>query len=333
MMMMMMMVVILCNILYVLFTEDHISLGNGVHMPDYIVMDGPMVSPGGNNQSTWRQEQHSRLSKMYDTCLLKNYTGNITKGTYSHIVVDDMRKLMYCRIFKVSSTTWRKALVNSSGRYPIDKLANLNVNNVGLMRRLGFRDLNTYTYEEIMYRLFHYFKFIFVRNPFKRLLSAYRDKFQNQHPDNIKMYQKGMGRGIIKKYRKNPSKKSLNRGHDVRFEEFLKYLIASNGKNDNGHWRSIMSNCHPCIINFDFVGKLETMAQDAKYILDKISVRKVHFPQKHFGPTGNNTDEMYKAYYGNVSTEVLQKIYTLYETDIRMFGYEEEFQLLMEGRY
>ena len=43
-------------------------------------------------------------------------------------------------------------------------------------RRVGLKWLKEYPLEEIKYKLKHYFKFLFVRDPYARLLSAYRDK-------------------------------------------------------------------------------------------------------------------------------------------------------------
>lgn len=44
-----------------------------------------------------------------------------------------------------------------------------------------FRRLDNYTSEEIRYRLDNFMKFMFVRHPFERLLSAYRNKFNQNY--------------------------------------------------------------------------------------------------------------------------------------------------------
>ena len=60
----------------------------------------------------------------------------------------------------------------------------------------GFTYLTKYTTPEIKWRLKTYFKFMFVRNPVKRVLSAYRDKF---NIGEEKFYTR-FGRKIMSKY-------------------------------------------------------------------------------------------------------------------------------------
>jgi len=79
-----------------------------------------------------------------------------------------------------------------------------------------------YTPTEIQYRLQTYFKFIFVRDPLDRLRSAYVDKFESGVNT---LYNENYGRKIISIYRNNATNASLSLGHDVRLDEFVKYLI------------------------------------------------------------------------------------------------------------
>ena len=70
-----------------------------------------------------------------------------------------------------------------------------------------------------------YKKFLFVRNPFDRIISAFRNKFEfggGPHEDPI--FLEKYGRHIIQKYRENASETSLRTGADVTFVEFLKFL-------------------------------------------------------------------------------------------------------------
>jgi Sulfotransferase family len=75
---------------------------------------------------------------------------------------------------------------------------------------------------DIQNRLQTYFKFMFVRDPLDRLLSAYYDKFVRI---NGTYFTERYGRRIITKYRRNATEESLAFGHDVRLDEFVKYLI------------------------------------------------------------------------------------------------------------
>ncbi len=318
------------NVDYSQYQYKHTDLVRQITVDQDQTMDQINATP--TLEDVVLREQVLRLETMRNVCKTLKSTDHIDRDTYSHLVVDDDRQILYCRIFKVSSTTLRKALVNSSGRVEPHIAAKLNVNNMKKMAKYGFFDINTFTWENVMYRVQKYFKFIFVRHPLKRLVSAFRDKFRDTHPHNIRTYQKGYGTKIIKRYRKHPSRNSLRKGHDVTFEEFLRFVIDTKLHQD-GHWRTYASNCHPCIINYDFIGKLETMTQDAQYIMDRISTRKVPFPEQWMGPSSlknstQGTDQVYLELYKSVSKDVIVKLIEVYADDMKMFGYDVDPEIL-----
>jgi len=113
-----------------------------------------------------------------------------------------------------------------------------------------FRRLDNYTSEEIRYRLDHFMKFMFVRHPLERLLSAYRNKF-NQNYSSSEYFRSRYGRQIIKQYRTNATEESLAKGHDVTFGEFVQYIIdprTLSRASFNEHWRPMHDLCLPCSI-------------------------------------------------------------------------------------
>ena len=80
----------------------------------------------------------------------------------------------------------------------------LSINSTEAHKLDVFKRLDSYTEEEIRYRLDHYLKFMFVRQPFERALSAYRDKV---NPGN-KYFQEVYGRKIVRMYRLNATEES-----------------------------------------------------------------------------------------------------------------------------
>lgn len=73
-------------------------------------------------------------------------------------------------------------------------------------------------------KLKYYFldKFIFVRHPFDRILSAFRNKLEHPFTDE---FQRRYGRKIIGQYRPYASDEAIDAGSDVSFTEFMKYII------------------------------------------------------------------------------------------------------------
>ncbi len=117
------------------------------------------------------------------------------KTLLQHILVNDEHRFLYCYVPKVACSNWKRVLKVLSGT-----LANVDVK-VKMDHRADLVFLSDFPPEEIRHRLRHYFKFMFVREPMARLLSAYRNKF-----GEIEAYQRKYGAEIIRRYRKGYAK-------------------------------------------------------------------------------------------------------------------------------
>lgn len=127
-----------------------------------------------------------------------------------------------------------------------------------------FRRLSDYTPDEINLRLSTYYKFLFSRHPFERLAAAFRNKFVYKNNKN-KFFSYIFGQFIVRKYRNQNS--TTSRSSPVTFSEFSQYIIDSPLEDKefwNEHWERIDRLCLPCLIQYDFLGKFETLKQDAE---------------------------------------------------------------------
>ena len=126
-----------------------------------------------------------------------------------------------------------------------------------------------------------YFKFMFVRDPLDRLLSAYKDRFLLNH--SLEYFKEG--REIFKTFRSKEEVKLYGKegSKPIQFEEFLRWVISwKDVAKHNIHWRPYYAHCLPCGIHYDFIGKLEKVAADAKYI-EKIGEENFSFTSRdHF---------------------------------------------------
>lgn len=166
-----------------------------------------------------------------------------------------------------------------------------------------------------------YTLFVMVRHPFERLLSAYRNKLEDNQA-SAKYFQSIFGRHIIKHYRNNATQKDLETGDNVTFKEFVRYLITEgvDSASANEHWRSVYSLCRPCDLDYTFIGKYDTFTEDTQAVLDLISAPKLTFPHTRSGKTGDRL----RTYFRQLDLDDIKSLYLLYEMDFKLFGYTAE---------
>ncbi len=166
-------------------------------------------------------------------------------------------------------------------------------------------------------------KFIFVRHPFERLVSSYRDKLAG----NDAFYKKAVGREIVRKYRQNPSRLSLEMGDDVTFPEFVNFIVDEwrNGRKPlDVHWRPVVDLCLPCEMQFHFIGKFETLNRDVNFLLDKLKETDL---SRLFAAGQPNkpktTSSLWKDLMNQISHQQLSDLNQMFADDFRLFGYPQ----------
>ncbi|XP_036378101.1 carbohydrate sulfotransferase 14 [Megalops cyprinoides] len=229
------------------------------------------------------------------------------KTVLQHILVNDEHKFLYCYVPKVACSNWKRVLKVLSGA-----LESVNVK-IKMDHKSDLLFLSDLKPEEIRLRLKHYFKFLFVRDPMERLLSAYRNKF-----GEIEAYQKKYGMEIVKRYRKNPGKSA---GDDVTFAEFVRYLLDEDVERMNEHWMPIYNLCQPCAVSYDFIGSYERLQTDASYVLQRVQAPPhVQFPERQtwYKPV---TPQTLQYYLCSLPQRLLTELLPKYILDFSLFSY------------
>lgn len=215
-------------------------------------------------------------------------------GNMKAWAVSDRYKLLSCRIRKVGSTNIARVL------HTLDHLmesTDTNKASKGRARdsvalKIGKR--NTADYESDLEKL--YTKFVFVRDPFERLVSAYRDH--------------------------RPT--SWFKPNGLSFKNFLEKVVQNSNKRDNMHIVSYTKFCNPCSVKYDIIGLLNNYEHDMRSVLRAAGVNEVVVL-----PVRNQTgyrqektgDDVTKAYLSSIPKSLIKKVYEKYYFDYYLFGF------------
>ncbi|XP_070546415.1 carbohydrate sulfotransferase 14-like [Ptychodera flava] len=257
-------------------------------------------------------EQVRRKSLLAKVCDQAKRNGTVFRSVGEFIIVREKR-FLYCNTPKVGSTSWMRVIFVLTGRAKsvqelLESLAPVHGHRVPGLRR------------DEKYHYPSYFLFMFARHPFARLLSAYRSKFENVDARNGYLKHKRIE--IIKRYRKNPTNHSLEAGDDVTWEEFVRSVIDDNPKSFNPHYIAQHHYCGPCLFPFDFIGKLENVAKESKYVLNRVhAANDIVYPLQPMKTNSSNLETLH-SYFSRLTTDQMEKLYKIYELDFKLFGYK-----------
>ena len=119
------------------------------------------------------------------------------------------------------------------------------------------------------------FKFIFLRHPFERLVSAFHDKFVTIKQLNI--MEPFVNFYLTREAIQRPiylTKQWLNKNINVTFKIFVDFVLQESAfqtkiRRPSWHWWPFSDLCKVCDIAYDYIGELESLQEDIDCMLEK----------------------------------------------------------------
>ncbi|KAG1701384.1 Carbohydrate sulfotransferase 11 [Nymphon striatum] len=229
-----------------------------------------------------------------------------------HIIKE--HRFGFCFMHKVASTTFQSHLVKLSGFGPLNK---------SRIQYHGHR-LSRHSTTALMTEPYvRFYKFLFVRHPFRRLVSAYYAKLvleclERDRPKPGPLC--WLSREIVSKYRTN----SLP--GPATFREFVWYLIDNENNTYESHWTRIVNVCKPCAVHYDFIGKIETSYNDIKYLYETLDIITI-IQNATDTLNHSNSQSITSDCFSQISRKEFDKLCEIYKEDFEFFGYTiEEFE-------
>ncbi len=183
--------------------------------------------------------------------------------------------------------------------------------------------LSEYSADQIVYRITNYYKFLFTRHPLERILSAYRSKWERRKDNagETGWAYRSFFKEIINAVRKDKNDVIS----DVTFEEFVRYIIwrvKQPGLMET-HWERYYKLCHMCTVDYNFIGKMETLVDDIAYVLREVFQEEQNF----FFPNVSmpkSAKPLLEKYYGKLEPQLIAQLKIVYQRDFELFGYQTE---------
>ena len=149
------------------------------------------------------------------------------------------------------------------------------------------------------YKYESYYHFLFVRNPWSRLVSFYIDKFETK---------KNQGEYIMSKY-------GIQNICSMKFEDFVKFI--ENVPDGYCDFHFLPYHYHINLQKTDFVGRLEKFEDDMRHVLNIIA------PDRHIEiPKLNSSEYEKKSYRDYYTDETRDIVARKYAKDIELFNYK-----------
>ena len=101
-------------------------------------------------------------------------------------------------------------------------------------------------------------------------------------------------------------------------------LIPGSRYNEE-HWAQYTTMCHPCIIDYDYIVKFETMREDAAYVLSKLGPHRGCLEDKfpHMFNSSETTSSVFGKYFSSLTPQQADSLKEAYTVDYKLFGYEK----------
>ncbi|XP_042855848.1 carbohydrate sulfotransferase 11-like [Penaeus japonicus] len=245
--------------------------------------------------------------------------------------------LVWCEISKVASTSWMVNFLRL-GHY---REKDTSLSHLSEEERNAIRFQTHPENDTLHFRVFRLFpapnttreraqvftnalRFVIVRHPFTRLLSAYLDKMRTLTPRPPMFNFRQLQLDIIQRYRPEGSPDT---SPFPSFGEFVDYVIDSTASFKTlQEWRKVVcwtpywARCGVCAHDFQLIMKIETLDEDERFLVTLAGLEELK-KVKEWRHSAGNASNSTKHYFRQLSSRQMQQLYQRYQLDFQMFGY------------
>ena len=248
------------------------------------------------------------------------------KNLYEHLIVNEEHKVIYCIVPKVGCTQLKRIFLLLNGVYSsIEEATDIhNMTKHTLICDKKFSE------KQREHMLKNFYKFMIVRDPLERIVSAYRNKFEGKTMQSMLPWLQAIGKRIVEKYRYNNSDTDLQNVNSITFQEYIQNIIDTPSDELNEHWMPYNNLCRPCDTHYDFIGSIDTLIRDTSHIMKQIKADETKYYVK--AKTALiATKKSTASFLKNLPKKNFERLVKIFKLDHELFGYSlPEFKSLDE---
>lgn len=222
----------------------------------------------------------------------------------SRVIIDRSRNYLYCPIPKCANTAIKHAILNKS------TYCNVHDHKFEVLSDLSEDERSSYIAGAL--------KFVVVRDPYDRILSAYLNKFAigpGCQGDDMPDLWKRFSRFIVRYSR--PEGVDAQIAYWPSFSEFVKFVCDLPLEAMNEHWHPQTELAMRKLINYDYVIQFEKINHEWPKLANLLGFGLLPSPESiYFLPTFANS--YVDKYY---TDELRELIANKFITDFNSFGY------------
>ena len=204
-----------------------------------------------------------------------HYHQNTERVHWDRMLYEDKHKVIYCSVPKTGCTTMKTMMVLLQGLFTLDQLNKTKVtvthaSYLGKAFKLCRVNSIRPCYQpknNTDYLLKNYYKFVVVRDPLERFVSAYHNKFASKDSESV--YQ-NLQKKILQTYRNNNAE-------FPSFSEFVGYVFHTKLHSSDRHLIPVTGLCGPCQIKYDFYVNFRILKEDVGSLLQLLNIPQDYF--------------------------------------------------------
>ena len=144
----------------------------------------------------------------------------------------------------------------------------------------SFRN-SSLTDEQRMKRVRDYYRFVIVRHPLERLVSAFRDKLEGDLVWNITTskiaWNQRMKIRLLSIYKERElnvwqSTKGIGLDLRVEFSDYITWIVDSEDKKLNEHFATFIAGAQPCLMRYHFYADFDQYSSDIQQVAHELGL-------------------------------------------------------------